>query len=173
MQIPNSIQNRRSIRVFDDREISEDDAELLVKAACLAPSAGNLQPWAFIIVRDPEVKEELVRAAYGQSFIAEASVVFVVCAVPKRSALRYGDRGRELYCLQDTAAAIQNLMLTAMANGLGSCWVGAFDESKAARAVSLYEGVRPVALVPVGYPGERPSPRPRRPLEEVIHKDKW
>lgn len=173
MHIPEPIKNRRSIRAFSDREVSDEDAELLVEAACCAPSAGNLQPWGFVIVRDPEIQMRLVEAAHGQSFIAEASVVFVVCAIPERSASRYGSRGRELYCLQDTAAAVQNLMLTAVINGLGSCWVGAFDERKAARAVGLPQGVRPVAIVPVGYPAESPRPRPTRPLSQVIHWNKW
>lgn len=161
------------MRAFTSQEVSDEDAELLVEAACWAPSAGNLQPWDFVIVRDPEIKRRLVRAAHGQSFIAEASVVFVVCAVPRRSSSRYGGRGRGLYCLQDTAAAVQNLLLTAVANGLGSCWIGAFDEDMAAQAVGLPEGVRPVAIVPVGYPAESPYPRSRRRLSDVIHWDKW
>ena len=173
MQIPEMIRERRSIRAFSDREVPEKEAELLVEAACLAPSAGNRQPWEFVIVRDDENKRRLAEAAYGQHFIAEAPVVFVVCADPSRSASRYGRRGIELYCLQDTAAAVQNLLLTAKANGLGSCWIGAFDEARAAEVVGAPRGVRPVAIVPVGYPAEGPLPRPRRRLSEVIHKEKF
>jgi nitroreductase len=173
MRIPEAIRERRSVRRFTEREVSEEEAELLVEAACLAPSAGNLQPWEFVVVRDPEIKRRLVGAAHGQRFISTAPVVFVVCAVPGRSASGYGRRGRELYCLQDTAAAVQNLMLTARANGLGSCWVGAFDERRAGAALGLPDGVRPVAIVPVGYPAESPSRRPRRPLGRVLHKDRW
>lgn len=167
------ISERRSIRAFTDREISEKEAELLVEAACLAPSAGNRQPWEFVIVRDDENKRRLAEAAYGQYFIAEAPVIFVVCADPSRSASRYGRRGIELYCLQDTAAAVQNLLLTAKANGLGSCWIGAFDEARAAEVIGAPKGVRPIAIVPVGYPAESPPPRPRRRLSEVIHKEKF
>lgn len=173
MQIPDMISERRSIRAFTDREISEKEAELLVEAACLAPSAGNRQPWEFVIVRDDENKRRLAEAAYGQYFIAEAPVIFVVCADPSRSASRYGRRGIELYCLQDTAAAVQNLLLTAKANGLGSCWIGAFDEARAAEVIGAPKGVRPIAIVPVGYPAESPPPRPRRRLSEVIHKEKF
>ncbi|MCW4035805.1 MAG: nitroreductase family protein [Candidatus Bathyarchaeota archaeon] len=173
MRIPEAISERRSVRAFTSRDISEQEVELLVEAACLAPSAGNLQPWEFIVVRDPATKGRLVDAAHGQSFIREAPVVFVVCAVPRRSASGYGSRGRELYCLQDTAAAVQNLMITARENGLGSCWVGAFDERRASAALGLPDWARPVAIVPVGYPAESPRRRPRRPLSEVIHRDKW
>jgi nitroreductase len=164
---------RRSVRAFKDCEITDEEVKLLVEAACLAPSAGNLQPWEFIVVRDPKVKRKLVLSAHGQSFIFTAPLIFVVCVVPRRSALGYGRRGRELYCLQDTAAAIQNLLLTARANGLGSCWVGAFDERRAAEAIGLPKGVRPIAIVPVGYPAERPSRRPRRPIGQVLHKERW
>ena len=173
MQIPEMIKERRSIRAFSDRDISDGDVELLVEAACWAPSAGNRQPWEFVVVRGWEGKRRLVEAAHGQSFIAEAPVVFVVCADPGRSASRYGRRGVELYCLQDTAAAVQNLLLTAAANGLGGCWIGAFDEDRAARAVGAPAGVRPIAIVPVGYPAESPPPRPRRRLSEVIHRERF
>ena len=173
MRIPDIIRERRSVRAFTDQEVSNEEAETLVEAACLAPSAGNLQPWEFVVVWDHGVKNRLAGAAHGQSFVSEAPVVFVVCAVPGRSASGYGSRGRGLYCLQDTAAAVQNLLLTATANGLGSCWIGAFDEGRAAEAVGAPTGVRPVAIVPVGYPAEMPPPRPRRRLSEVIHRERF
>jgi nitroreductase len=173
MRIPDIIRERRSVRAFTAQGVSDEEAETLVEAACLAPSAGNLQPWEFVVVKDPGVKRRLVEAAHGQSFISEAPVVFVVCAVPGRSASGYGSRGRELYCLQDTAAAVQNLLLTATANGLGSCWIGAFDEGRAADALGFPEGIRPVAIVPVGYPAESPRQRPRRPVKQVTRWDRW
>jgi nitroreductase len=173
MSIPEFITARKSVRTFSHEELPDGMVELLVEAACLAPSAGNLQPWEFVVVRGDENKRRLVEAAQGQTFIAEAPVVFVVCADPNRSRPRYGRRGVELYCIQDTAAAVQNLLLTATANGLGSCWIGAFDEAKAAEAIGAPEGVRPIAMVPVGLPAESPRRRPRRPLAEVIHKEKF
>jgi len=173
MIIPDIIRERRSVRAFTAQEVSDEAAETLLEAARLAPSAGNLQPWEFVVVRDPGVKRRLVGAAHGQSFISEAPVVFIVCAVPGRSASGYGSRGRGLYCLQATAAAVQNLLLTATANGLGSCWIGAFDEGRAADALGLPEGVRPVAIIPVGYPAESSRQRPRRPVKQVTHWDRW
>ena len=173
MRIPEAIKKRRSIRAFSDQDISDQDVELLVEAACCAPSAGNRQPWEFVIIRDSDNKRNLAKAAYGQYFLAEAPVVFVVCADPDRSASRYGRRGSELYCLQDTAAAVQNLLLTATANGLGSCWIGAFDEAKVAEVIKAPRGVRPIAIVPVGYPAETPRPPPRRRLRDVIHRERF
>ncbi|HIE48213.1 TPA: nitroreductase family protein, partial [Candidatus Bipolaricaulota bacterium] len=140
----------------------------LLEAARWAPSAGNAQPWRFVVVGSEELKEGLVRAALGQRFLAQAPVVIVVCADLTRARQAYGSRGETLYCLQDTAAAVQNLHLAAFEQGLGTCWVGAFDEAEVARLLGLPPGLRPVALVPVGYPAETPAPRPRRPLSEIV-----
>ncbi|MCK4483131.1 nitroreductase family protein, partial [Candidatus Bathyarchaeota archaeon] len=107
--------------------------EKLVDSARWAPSAGNTQPWRFIIVRKPEIKRKLAAAALGQSFVEEAPVVIVVCADEDRSSMGYGVRGKTLYCIQDTAAAIQNIHLAAYSLGLGTCWIGAFREEEARR----------------------------------------
>lgn len=160
-------ERRFSCRRFSDRAIGRDLIERLLEAAVLAPSGGNLQPWRFVIVLDPGRRHDLAAAAHGQSFVAAAPVVIAACAVPGESARTYGDRGRQLYCLQDTAAAVENLMLAATGEGLGACWVGAFDEAAATRALGLPAGWRPVALVPVGYPAEAAPARSRRPLDEV------
>jgi nitroreductase len=108
-------------------------------------------------------------AAWGQLFVSQAPVVLVVCAEPDRSAIRYRERGAELYCLQDTAAAAENILLAATALGLGGCWVGAFDEEEASLALNLPENLRPVAIIPVGYPSqEAEGSTSRRPLHEVL-----
>jgi len=173
LEIPEIILKRKSIRAFAPKGLTDEEIQILIEAAVHAPSAGNMQPWGFVAVRDREVKEELVEASHGQAFIATAPVVIVVCADPAKNAQRYGDRGKTLYCIQDTAAAIENIMLTATHNGLATCWIGAFDEGMAAEAVGLPAGVRPVAIIPVGYPDQDPAPRPRRPITEILHLDKW
>jgi len=169
MDVLEAIMGRRSIRVFKSQDVPENVVEELIEAARWAPSAGNIQPWEFIVVRKPEIKKALVEAALGQTFIEEAPVVIVVCANEDRSSQRYGSRGRALYCLQDTAAAIQNVHLCAFSLGLGSCWVGAFKEEKAKEALKLPQGIRPVAIIPVGYRAEAPLPRDRRSISEMVH----
>jgi nitroreductase len=173
MDVFETIKGRRSIRAYRDIEVPQEIVEKLIEAARWAPSAGNIQPWEFIIVRNPETKRRLAEAALGQSFIEEAPVVIVVCADEERSARGYGTRGRTLYCIQDTAAAIQNIHLAAYALGLGTCWVGAFKEDEAREILNIPGGVRPVAIIPVGYPAESPSPRSRRPLKEIIHYERF
>jgi len=168
-----AIEGRRSIRAFTSKPVSEKDIVKILNAARQAPSAGNLQPWEFIVVRDATVKRGLARAALDQAFIEEASVVIVVCADESRSSRRYGRRGSTLYCFQDTAAAIQNLHLAAYALGLSTCWVGAFDEAEARKLLNTPLNVRPVAIIPVGYPAEAPKPPRRRPLTEIVHYEKF
>ncbi|MHA1262971.1 MAG: nitroreductase family protein, partial [Candidatus Freyarchaeota archaeon] len=116
-------------------DVSDEQVKKLLEAAIMAPSAGNMQPWDFIVVRDEGQKKALARAALGQMFVASAPVVIVVCANKPRTARRYGSRGSELYCLQDTAAATQNILLAATAMGLAGCWVGAFNEEEASRVL--------------------------------------
>jgi nitroreductase len=169
MNVSKAIMGRRSIRAFRSDDVSKEIVEKLLNAARWAPSAGNRQPWEFIVVRKPETKSALAKAALDQGSIEEAPVVIVVCANENRSAERYGDRGRTLYCLQDTAAAIQNILLTAYSLGLGTCWIGAFQEEEARRILKVPEGVRPVAIVPVGFPAENPLARSRRTVNEVVH----
>lgn len=168
MDLWTAIERRRSLRRFRRTDISRATVQRIIAAAIRAPSAGNLQPWHFVVVRREEIKHALALAAYGQSFVAEAPVVIVVCAEPERSATGYGTRGSELYCLQDTAAATGHILLAATALGLGGCWVGAFDEGAASRALSLPSHLRPVAMVPIGEPAVEVGGRtPRRPLAEV------
>ncbi len=162
-----AIRERRSIRRFQALPVPDGIVEQLIEAAVMAPSAGNLQPWRFFVVKDEKVRQALAMAAGGQNFVAAAPVAIVVCADPTHSASRYGKRGAKLYCLQDTAAAVQNILLAAAAFGLGSCWVGAFDEELVAEALDLEERFRPVAILPIGYPAESPRLRPRRPFDEV------
>lgn len=168
MEVFEAIKKRRSIRRFDSsRQISEEQIEKLLEAARWAPSAGNLQSWFFVVVKDQETKEKLVEAAWGQDFIAEVPVVIVSCADLKRSASRYGDRGETLYAIQDTTIASQNICLTATEMGLGTVWVGAFAEEEVSRILELPENLHPIAILPIGYPAESPPPPPRRPIKEI------
>ncbi|MCK5587893.1 MAG: nitroreductase family protein, partial [Candidatus Lokiarchaeota archaeon] len=111
MEIQEAISKRRSIRSFRDEGVSEDAVRQIIEAGILAPSAGNCQPWEFVVIRDKMTKQKLAQAALGQRFVSQVPVVIVVCANIKRSASRYGSRGQELYCIQDTAAAIENMLL--------------------------------------------------------------
>jgi nitroreductase len=171
LDVYEAIKGRRSVRSFKSDDVSPEIVEKLIDAARQAPSAGNIQPWEFVIVRESEIKRSLVEAASGQRFIEEAPVVIVVCANENCSSQGYGVRGKTLYCLQDTAAAIQNILLFAYSMGLGTCWVGAFREEEARKALKIPSGIRPVAIIPVGHPAKAPQPRSRREINLIVHQE--
>lgn len=172
MDIKSAISNRQSIRSYSDKKISKDLISEIIKYAHLAPSAGNMQARDFIIVEDIEIRKELSKAALDQEFIIEAPVSIVVCANLDRIS-PYGTRGRELYCLQDAAAAVEHILLMAIENGLGTCWVGAFNEKEVSKILQLPSHIRPVAIIPIGYPKEKPMPTSRIDIKELIHYNKW
>jgi nitroreductase len=162
------IKERRTIRKYTSDIVNDATIGRILEAATLAPSGGNRQPWFFYVVKNNEVKEQLVEAAYGQSFLMSAPVVIVVCADPEESGEKYGDRGRNLYCIQDTAAATMNMILAAHAYGLGCGWIGAFSEERVVQVLNLPKNHRPVAIIPIGVPAEEPEMRPRKSLDDVV-----
>ena len=171
--IESCIEGRRSIRAFKPDPLDDSIVREALRMANLAPSAGNLQARDFIVVKDTETKEALAEAAYDQDFVRIAPVVVVFCANLQRIAGRYGDRGKTLYCIQDAAAAIENMILYLHGKGVGSVWVGAFDETKARKILSVPSSSRPVAIVPIGYPDEKGGRTPRVSLDQIVHKEKW
>ncbi len=150
MSLLEAIRNRRSTRSFASDPIESETLSTILDAATQAPSAGNCQPWRFVVIQNKHSKQALAEAALGQKFVAQAAVVIVVCADKAKSGQIYGDRGEQLYCIQDTAAAIQNILLATQSLGLGACWVGAFNESMVALQIRAPPQVRPVALVAIG-----------------------
>ena len=167
-----AIEGRRSVRKYKDRSIGKEVIRELLKAAQMAPSAGNLQARDFIVISEKRVKEQLTKAALGQSFIEQAPVVIVAVANIERSSLRYGSRG-ELYAIQDATGSVMNLLLAAYSMGLATCWVGAFDENAVSILFGLPQKIKPVAIIPVGYSDEKPDAPPRMELDKVVHWETW
>jgi len=168
MDVIEAIKKRRSIRKYNQsKKITDEQIEKLLDVAGLAPSAGNLQSWHFVVIKDSEIKSQIAQAANNQTFIANADVVFVSCADCKRSSSHYGERGKNLYSIQDATLASLNMWLCATSMGLGVCWVGAFDEKRVSEILSLSENLRPVAILPLGYPAESPQAHPRRAIEKI------
>jgi nitroreductase len=169
-----TIKSRCSIRKQTSDPIPDEDIETILEVGFSAPSAGNRQPWRVIVVKDNSLRQRLAEAALKQAFVAKAPVVFAVCAVPEESAARYGERGSNLYVFQDTAALTQNVLLAAHSLGYGGCWVGAFEETQVSEVLDIPGNMRPVALIPVGrFEGESPPRRQRRPLSEVVVREKF
>jgi len=169
------IMSRRSVRRYDKKDVPNELIGQIIYAGTQAPSAGNIQPWEFVVVKDEKTKKELSTAALRQDFVFEAPVVIVVCVCPEKSGDKYGERGKYLYCIQDTAAAIENMLLTANNLDLGACWVGAFEEEKVKSILNIPEKLRPVALIPLGFPikYEEPSKKRRLGFENITWVDKY
>ncbi len=171
MDVKEAIEKRKSTRSFLPKPVPINVVKEILRFANMAPSAGNLQARDFIIVDEEEKKNALAKAAH-QAFIKDAPVIIVACANYKRIA-PYGVRGRELYVIQDVSAAVQNILLAATDYGLGTCWVGAFDEEAVSSILSLPSYIRPLALIPIGYESMKERETERVNINNLIHFNKW
>jgi nitroreductase len=167
MDILKVVKERRSIRDFQKKDIPEKIMDKLIDALIWAPSAGNIQARKFYFIKDKTIKRKIAAAALNQNFIAEAPLVIVGCT-DSRISFTYRDRGVFLYSVQDVACSIMGMMLVAHELGLGSTWVGAFYEEQISKILALPKNLRPVALVPVGYPLKIPGAPPRVLREEAV-----
>lgn len=165
-----TLRYRRSVRKYQtERPVEKEKLHAILEAACAAPSAGDLQSYQIIVITASAERNALRRAACGHpSFLAEAPLCLVFCADSARAEERYGDRGSNLYALQDATIATAYAQLAVVAAGLGSIWVGDFNQEEVSTLLKLKETLRPVALLTIGYPAELPTPTPRRPLSEVV-----
>jgi nitroreductase len=172
MDLIESFEKRRSVRGYTDEPVPDEVVNEILRVANLAPSAGNLQARDFVVIKNEGTKRGLAAAAHNQMYIAEAPVVIVCCANLDRI-IEYGPRGRDLFCLQDVAASIENMLLYIAARGYGACWVGTFDERRVAESLGLPDHARPVAILPVGRPKKEANKSPRVGIEELVHSEKW
>lgn len=167
------IKARRNIRKFTPKIVSWEKVAEVLDAARYAPSSGNLQNWKFIVVQDEGKKQALAAASHDQYDITAAGVLIVVCGESVKAERYYGTRGARLFTIQNCAAAIQNMLLTAQEMGLGTAWIGAFDEEAVREAVSIPEEVRPQAIIALGHPAEQPEVPPKYPLHSLVYFNKW
>ncbi len=172
MECMEAIRGRRSIRRFKKTAVGKGMLEELLNAAQMAPSAGNLQARDFVVITYETTKQKIAKAALDQSFIEVAPIVIVAVANIERSSLKYGSRGT-LYAIQDASAGVMNLLLAAHSMGLAACWVGSFDEHAVRDLLKLPPKTMPVAIIPVGYPDEKPQAPARMELNMIVHRETW
>ncbi len=169
MEIYEAIYGRLSVRSFDEKkDVPKEIVDKILEAGCQAPSAGNIQPWRFWVIRNPELKAMISTAALNQRYILEAPVIIIICADLNASAEAYGKRGRELYSIQDAACATENILLAAYSEGLGACWAGAFYEEDVTNALDLPSHIRPLAIVSLGYSSLAGVKPDKMPIEDVV-----
>ena len=170
MDVYEAISVRKSVRKFQDKDIPEEVLTRLFAAARLAPSASNRQEWRFVVVRNPETRKKLAVAARNQTFVGEAPVVLACCAETNGHVMTCG---QPCYPI-DVAIAMDHLTLCAAAEGLGTCWIGAFDETKVKEILGIPTGIRVVELMPVGYPADpAPVSKSRLPLDQIVKRERW
>jgi nitroreductase len=163
---------RRSIRRYGDRPVEDEKLEAVLEAARLAPSWANLQCWTYIVVRDPAIKDALAATLENnpaRKAVLSAPVVIVACAEPEKS----GNVSGQPYYMLDIGISMQQLVLEAWNQGLGTCWVGWIQEDEIRDILGVPENVRAVALTPLGYPAVLPESPGRKPLEEIVRYDRW
>lgn len=170
MDVLEAIKTRRSVRSYSSRPMPDDVMERMKQALRYAPSACNFQPWRFILVTDAELRGKVAKAAHDQLFIADAPVTVVGCGLPDQAYKGMGGYGNSTDV--DVAIALDHLTLAAVAEGLGTCWIGAFDEERVKRLLDVPPSVKVVAMTPLGYPASAdlnfPVDDARRKAEPVV-----
>jgi nitroreductase len=159
-----AIKTRRSIRKYKPDSIPDEKLKMILEAARLAPSAANRQPWRFVVVRDVERKKALAKVANNQTFLADATVIVTAIGDPEITTRWYE---------KDPMIAVEHMALAAAALGYGTCWIGAFNEEEVKRLLNIPEGMRVIALLPIGIPDETPQPRPRKEIREIFFEEEY
>ncbi|MBI5798050.1 nitroreductase family protein [Candidatus Woesearchaeota archaeon] len=172
MQFKNVFLGRRSIRRYQDKEVPLSVIAEVLDLAGYAPSSGNLQNWKFIIVTDKEKKQELADACLQQSWMSEAPVHIVICNDHEDVKTHYGKLGR-MYSIQNCANVAMGIMLAAYDQGLGSCWVGSFDNEAVQRILSIPEEMDPEIILTIGYSEETKTPSLREDPRDITYFNKW
>ncbi len=166
------IATRRSIRKFLDIPVEFEKVGNVLDAGRYAPSAGNLQDWKFILVTDEKVRQDVAKACVEQFWVGTAPVLIIICTEPEKTKRFYGRSG-EKYSIQNGAAVIQNMLLAAHSQGLGSCWVGAVEDEAIKRMFSIPDDVIIQGIVPLGYPDEQVPTPLRFSMENVTYIESW
>jgi nitroreductase len=163
------VRSRYACRSYQSRPVEQDKLLRVLEAVRLAPSGSNRQPWKFIVVRDDDVKRELVRACANQRFIATAPVVVAGVGLMPDRIMSCGIPGDPI----DVAIAMEHLSLAATAEELATCWIGAFSQDEVCEVLGVPATARVIELMTLGYPADSPRRKIRKPLGEIITFDRW
>jgi nitroreductase len=160
---------RYSVRDYQDRDVEAGTLTRILEAARLAPSGSNRQPWRFVVVRDAETRRRLVPACAGQPHVGQAPVVIAGVGLMPERVMRCGVPGDPV----DVAIAMEHLTLAAAAEGLGTCWIGAFYQDQVREILGIPAEAKVIELMTLGYPADEPRPKDRKPLNEIVCYDRW
>jgi nitroreductase len=180
MEFDKIIKDRVSIRKYQKRNIDESQLNYILKCGHAAPTAGNVQPWEFIVVKDTAMKRKIVDTTYvgnqknafkHQEWLMDAPVFIIVCANKDRVIAKYGEESMKKLIYLDCSASVENMLLAAVDLNLGSCYISGFKENELSQALQLPSSFEVIAFIPIGYVGGASIKRKKRPLREVVHRD--
>jgi nitroreductase len=174
MDFDEVVRKRKMIREYQqDSHIPTEIINKLLKNAHRSPSAGHTQVQEYIVVIDPITKKKLCQASLGQSQVEDASVLIIVCANTSRSVIRYGKRGTDFYSIIDGAFASMIILLSAVNEGIGASFIGAFEDNRIVKILGLPVHVKPIGIIALGYPAEKPERFERIELDNLVHYEKY
>ncbi|KYK29247.1 nitroreductase [Thermoplasmatales archaeon SG8-52-1] len=180
MEFKNVIKSRESIRDYSDRKVEDEKINYVLECARFAPSWTNKQCWKFIIVKDKKIINDLSKTSIINRWLKNVPIIIIACGNPKES----GYRNDISYFIVDVSIALEHLVLAATDKGLGTCWIGGFNEKKVKKILGIPDNIRVVALTPLGYPAEKKhiigkiakivtQSKKRKSMDEIIHINKW
>jgi nitroreductase len=174
MDFDQVVRKRKMVRHYKaDKPIPDSIITMLIENAHRAPSAGHTQVQEFIIVKDSSTKLKLAQAALGQESVSGAPILIVVCSNTSRSTDRYGKRGKDFYSVIDGAFASMIILLSSVNEGIGACFVGAFEDGKVSKILGLPDYVKPIGIIALGYPNERPEKLSRINISKLVYHDRY
>ena len=173
MDLEECIKGRRSIRLYKDKDVEWEKVVKILDAGNYAPSSGNIQNWEFILVKDSKNVEKVANSCYNQSFVIEAPLIFIICAEISKIRRLYGEKGEKVYSIQNCAMASENIMLMAYSLGLGSCFVGAFDEDTLKEDFNIPDNIQVMGIITLGYSNEGDLEVRRQDLEICTFYEKY
>ena len=180
MEFEGVIKTRESIREYADKKVEDEKINFVLECARLAPSWTNKQCWQFIVVKDKKIIKDLSKTSIINRWLKNVPVIIAACGDPKQS----GFRNDIDYFIVDVSIALEHLVLAATDKGLGTCWIGGFNEKKVKEILKIPENIRVVALTPLGYPAEKKrfagklakiviQSKKRKSLDKMVHINKW
>ncbi|TRZ52739.1 MAG: nitroreductase [Dehalococcoidia bacterium] len=164
MEFKDIIQKRRSVREFINEPVPDEKLRRVLEAARLAPSASNRQAWKFVVVKDSNKRKVLAQAANNQAFVGQAPIIIVAVALMPERIMTCGVPSYAV----DLAIAMEHIVLAAVDEGLGTCWIGAFSQENVKRILGIPDKYKVVTVMPMGYPVGETAARPRKPVEEIV-----
>lgn len=169
MNVYEAINERRSVRAYQDKSVPEKTLTRILEAARVAPSAKNRQAWKLIVVKDSQTRKKLVEAANNQQFVGEAPIIIAAVGLTPNDTMRCDIPTDPV----DVAIVIDHITLAAVEEGLGTCWIGSFYQDKVCQILGIPSSCKVVELLTLGYPADSPRPKSRKPLKEIICYEKF